>query len=210
MKTYSKIDTLFVRDEKFNVTDTLRNPVIGTINKWIVTEKIDGTNIRITITAEDEVKIGGRTDSAQIPADLCQYLYTTFTKEKMASLRLGEEKDEITLYGEGYGAGIQKGGGDYRADKGFILFDVQVNDKYWLTDEAVTEKAVKLGIQRVPILGEMSLQEIIELVKVGFNSKISIKERKAEGIVARPIMPLYDQQGNRLIIKLKTIDYQHK
>ena len=30
------------------------------------------------------------------------------------------------LYGEGYGAKIQKGGGNYRADQDFVLFDVRV------------------------------------------------------------------------------------
>lgn len=207
MKEYGKIDTLFTRDEQFRVTDQLRNPVIGEIRHWVVTEKIDGTNIRVCLTADDEVKIGGRTDKAQIPADLAEYLYRTFTPEKMKALRLGDDPDEICLYGEGYGAGIQKGGGDYRKDKGFILFDVRVNDRWWLSDEAVTDIAAKLDIPRVPILGVWDLDAIIEYVRNGFTSTTAEMPRAAEGIVARPLMPLYDHRGNRLIIKIKTHDF---
>ncbi len=74
---YHKIETLFDRDGKFVVT-RLRNPVYGQFKKWHVTEKIDGTNIRVTLTEEGKVVLGGRTDAAQIPADLIQYLYETF------------------------------------------------------------------------------------------------------------------------------------
>lgn len=209
MITYHKIETLFDRDEKFNITGKLRNPVIGTISQWIVTEKIDGTNIRVTLTKDDQVLFGGRTDNAQIPADLIKYLIDTFTVDKMKNLRTTDELVEITLFGEGYGAGIQKGGGDYRSDKGFILFDVLINDKYWLVDDAVTEIANKLNILRVPILGIMTLNQIKSLVEKGFDSRVSINKRLAEGIVARPITPLFDHRRNRLVIKLKTKDFVH-
>ena len=207
MKEYGKIDTLFSRDEKFRVTNQLRNPVIAEIRRWVVTEKVDGTNIRVCLTADDEVRIGGRTDKAQIPADLAEYLYREFTPEKMKALRLSDDSDEICLYGEGYGAGIQKGGGDYRKDKGFILFDVRVNDKWWLSDDAVTDIAAKLDIPRVPILGTWDLDTIVSNVRAGMPSLVAESERMSEGIVARPLMPLYDHRGNRLIIKLKTHDF---
>jgi hypothetical protein len=82
---YHKIDTLFERDGKSVVTEQLRNPVYGALRKWHVTEKINGTNIRVTLTEEGKVVLGGRTDATQIPADLIQYLYETFAAEKMRS-----------------------------------------------------------------------------------------------------------------------------
>ena len=208
MRTYGKIDTLFERDESFRVMpDRLRRPVLATINKWVVTEKIDGTNIRVDIRPHDgidKVTFGGRSDNAQISADLIQHLTETFTVDKMAGLRK-EPNVPITLFGEGYGAGIQKGGA-YRPDKSFILFDVLIADEYWMPDDVVTEFAGRLGIERVPILGEMPLDEIIPLVRGGIKSHFGTA--MAEGIVARPLEPLFDRRHERLILKLKTKDFR--
>lgn len=207
MKEYHKIETLFERVDDFRVTDQLRNPVIGDISRWVVTEKVDGMNIRICLTAEDEVRIGGRTDNAQLPVDLMDHIRATFTADAMKALRLGDDPYQLTLYGEGYGAGIQKGG-DYRPDKAVILFDARVNDEWWLSDEAVTDIAAKLDVPRVPILGTWSLPEIVERVQAGIPSECADTPRQAEGIVARPVRPLYDHRKKRLILKLKTKDYQ--
>jgi len=208
MEPYHKIETLFLRDEDFNLTDQLRNPVYGTIDPWTVTEKIDGTNIRVALAEDDQVRFGGRTDNAQIHSDLYRHLQETFTQDNMRALRLDDEPVPIALYGEGYGAGIQNGG-DYREDKGFILFDVKVGE-WWLLDEAVTEIAEKLEIPRVPILGQWTLKEIVAQVRDGFKSPHAQAERVAEGIVARPIEPLFDRRGKRIVVKLKQDDFRIK
>ena len=214
---YPKIETLFVRDEKFNVTDKLRMPVVATINKWQVTEKIDGTNIRVMLSLDGELSFTGRTSRAQLPADLFTYLQKTFTVEKMKDVfwlpdkTTGEIKPaSVVLYAEGYGAGIQKGGGDYNREKRVRLFDVLVGGRWWLDWENTCDVAKKLEIKTVPYLGDMSLEEIIEFVKTGFDSIVAAEEgkiRPAEGIVGRTIEPLFDKQGRRLIIKLKTGDF---
>ena len=94
------------------------------------------------------------------------------------------------LYGEGYGAGIQKGGGDYSPEKRLILFDVLVTDidgrGWWLSDENVRDVGAKLGLEVVPLVGEMTLAEATDLVRVGFRSKAAVNERSAEGVVGRP------------------------
>lgn len=206
MKTYPKIETMYERGEDFGITDILKRPVLATIREWVVTEKIDGTNIRVHLTEDNIVRIGGRSDNAQLPADLVEHLVTTFTPEKMSALRIDDDRVTITLYGEGYGAGIQKGG-NYRKDKGFILFDVLIGGEWWLKDDAVTEIARKLCIPRVPILGHWSLEEIRGSVRVGIQSLAAEEVMMAEGIVARPLEPLFDARGHRLIIKLKTKDW---
>lgn len=212
MKEYSKIDTLFERDENFKVTDRLRRPVLADIRPWIVTEKVDGTNVRVSLTkGEDAIRIGGRTDNARLHADLLRYLYGTFAVEKMAALFTEDSAPgtRITIFGEGYGAGIQKGGA-YRPDKGFIAFDVliEVDDKAWWQDDAcVTDFAQRLGVPRVPILGEWDLDEIVERVRAGIPSVAADGRCQAEGIVARPRECLFDKRGNRLILKLKTKDF---
>lgn len=214
---YHKIETLFDRDDKFVVdTAKLRNPVYGAFKSWHVTEKIHGTNIRVTLMEDGKVVLGGRTDAAQIHADLIQYLYETFTPEKMqAAFWLPNEKGEIQkvkaiLYGEGYGAGIQSGG-CYRPDKAFRLFDVLVADKFWLDWVNVEDVAQKLGIKTVPYLGDFTLEEIIDMVKKGVPSRVSVEdsgqEHFAEGIVGRTVEPLFDRRGKRIILKLKTSDF---
>ena len=213
MIEYAKIETMFERDEQFSVTEVLKRPILSHINQWVVTEKIDGTNVRVDLRREtpdapDVVTFGGRSAAAQMPADLVAKLFMTFPVEKMAALRKDVEPVSITLFGEGYGPGIQKGGGDYRSDKGFILFDVLIADKWWLADEAVSEISSKLEIPRAPYLGLMTLAEIVSLVKGGFDSECATRPRKAEGIVARTVEPLFDARGKRLIIKLKTNDWK--
>ena len=212
MKTSPKIDTLFGRDDTVKMTAQLRRPVFADISKWIVTEKVDGTNIRVSMAhGADSISINGRSDNAQIHADLVKYLYATLPATKMATL-FNEDTvpgTRITLFGEGYGAGIQKGG-SYRSDKAFILFDVlieQGDDAWWQDESTVTDFAKRLGIDRVPILGEWSLGEIVERVKAGVPSLVADGRIFAEGVVGKTREPLFDRRGNRLILKLKTKDF---
>ncbi len=209
MSEYHKIETLFERDPATFVVDPLRlkASVLGTIREWDVTEKIDGTNIRVMLSASGEVSFGGRSGAAQIHADLVQYLIRTFQQDALkAALWLNpEEPVDAVLYGEGYGPGIQKGGGLYRADKAFILFDVLIAGQWWLSREAIDDIARKLGIETVPYLGRMTLDQIVETVRAPFASKLGTAI--AEGVVARPIEPLFDRRMKRIIIKLKTKDF---
>lgn len=203
---YHKIDTLFERQADFTVDPTkLKKTVLATISEWDVTEKIDGTNIRVMLGTDGSIKFSGRTDNAQLPADLLQKLFAMFPADKMReTFWINGEPTEAILYGEGYGAGIQKGG-CYRPDKSFILFDVLVSGKWWLDREAVSDVAAKLSCDVVPYLGRMTLSQIVELVKAPFQSKIGTGQ--AEGIVGRPLETLFDKRGERLIIKLKTRDF---
>lgn len=211
---YHKIETLFERDENFNVTDKLKMPVLETIKVFDVTEKIDGTNIRIMLDKEGNLNVGGRTDNAQIPTSLLKVLFPMFPIEKMKEVFWREGVPvSVVLYGEGYGAGIQKCGGNYRKDKSFRLFDVLIDGRWWLDWKNTEDVASKLGIKTAPILGRWSLEEIIEKVKIGIKSVTAQEDSgtdcMAEGIVGRTIEPLFDKRGRRVIIKLKTIDYKH-
>ncbi len=209
MTEYHKIDTLFERNPLTFVVnpDVLKASVLGTIREWDVTEKIDGTNIRVMLSAEGDVSFGGRSDKAQMPADLVQYLVRTFSPDalKAALWPNPEEPVSAVLYGEGYGPGIQKGGGLYRSDKAFILFDVLIGGQWWLDRGAVEDIARKLGIDAVPYLGRWQLSDIVQAVRLPFPSKIG--QAMAEGIVARPIETLFDKRMKRIIIKLKTKDF---
>jgi hypothetical protein len=131
-------------------------------------------------------------------------LQQTFTVERLRPVFSGTK---AVLYGEGYGAGIQKGGGEYSPTKKFILFDVLVDGKWWLSQENVEDVAAKLGIDVVPDFGLMTLEEATELVRVGFKSRLNGGLKDAEGLVGRPEEALFDKKGHRLIVKLKTKDF---
>jgi hypothetical protein len=206
---YHKIETLFERDMETHKVypDKLKNPVYGIFKSWQFTEKIDGTNMRIEWNGS-RMSLGGKTDNAQLPAELVQLLYNT-VDPKIFAERF--ETTPVTIFGEGYGPGIQKGGGAYSPTKQFIVFDVLVDNKWWLNWENTCDVAAAFGLKTVPFIGSMSLEEGVAMVRNGFNSVLARSqtgaEIPAEGLVGRPVETLFDKKGARIIIKLKTKDF---
>lgn len=196
-------------------------------NQWVWTEKIDGTNIRIMYytqhvpkfggidTWEPRLEFGGKTNNAQIPAKLVTHLQDTFFMDKMREVfgpagEGGKGLDtNVVLYGEGYGAGIQKGGGNYSQDQKFVLFDVKIG-RWWLKRDAVEDIASKLEIPVVPIVVSGNFRTAEEWVKPGFHSIFMDMEISliAEGLVGRPQIELLDRSGKRIITKIKHVDYR--
>lgn len=220
MAEYQKIQTLFKRDERnIIIPDQFTYPEFEVLKdlKWECTEKIDGTNIRIELASSENPEDGiimsfkGRTDKANIPEHLLTKLNWLFDREHlMEALNITDETQNcnITLYGEGYGAKIQKGGNYISNDVNFILFDVKVG-KWWLDREAIKDIANKLGINAVPLMGYMTIPEAIEYVKKGFKSTIAEnKDYDAEGLVLKAPCGLLKRDGERLITKIKTVDFR--
>ena len=220
MAEYQKIQTLFKRDERnIIIPDQFTYPEFEVLKdlKWECTEKIDGTNIRIELESSGNPEDGiimsfkGRTDKAIIPEHLLTKLNWLFDREHlMEALNITDETQNcnITLYGEGYGAKIQKGGNYISNDVNFILFDVKI-DKWWLDRESIKDIANKLGINAVPLMGYMTIPEAIEYVKKGFKSTIAEnKDYDAEGLVLKTPCGLLKRDGERLITKIKTVDFR--
>ena len=212
MKEYPKIETLLNRDEKFKVIpDDWRLPEFAYLqnNKWLFTEKIDGTNIRVKWELDSQgsptnmmITFGGKTDNAQIPAFLVTRLKEIFMYEK---LKNAFSDTEVCLYGEGYGARIQKGGGKYIPNGvDFILFDVKIGD-WWLKFEDVEGIAQKFGIKSVPIVGEGTLLNAIEMIQRSITSTFG--NFPAEGLVVRPTIDLFSRNGHRILGKIKAKDF---
>lgn len=209
MSQYHKIQTVFKRDPD-NKFKTL---LIGEYslpefeylkhNKWVFTEKVNGTNIRIMFDGgtDSPILFGGKSDNSQIPALLVAMLNEKFLP--LQSQFAVSFPDGVCLYGEGYGAKIEKEGGNYRQDQGFVLFDVKVGD-WWLQRESVEDIALNFEVDTVPIIGTGSLQDMVDFVKPGFVSRWG--NFNAEGIVARPVTELRTRSGDRIITKIKTRD----
>lgn len=173
------------------------------------------------------VRIAGKTDNAQIPKNLLKHMQEKYPDEKVfAALGLKEfipvdEWEEhkwnsyedipnmYTIYGEGYGEGIQSGGWYIKNGNEFIVFDVKVNNIYLKTD-ARDEIATKLGAPIVPFKGYFTLDEAIDYVRNGFRSEVAENPdaKMAEGLVLRTDIGLCDRMGERLIVKIKYEDFQ--
>lgn len=208
MEQYHKIETVYKRDEngtKKLIEGEFRNETVEFLkdNKWLFTEKIDGTNIRVYWDGH-KISFAGRTDKSEIPGHLLDKLNEMFdgVMEEMFEQMFGEK--EVILFGEGYGTKIQKVGGLYRPDVGFILFDVMVNGVY-LSRNSVEDVARSLNLKVVPIVLEGTIYDAVHFVKGRPSSTIGIAPM--EGVVGRPEVEMRDRIGERVIVKIKVCDF---
>lgn len=173
--------------------------------KWDVSEKLDGTNIRVEWDGQI-VRFGGRTEAAQLPAKLVEHLQDRFPAAKLAAY------PPCTLFGEGIGAGIQAVGGLYSLTQRFVLFDAffrSVSNPergYWLQPDNLADLAHTLEIPHVPFLDTMTIAEASRMVAAGFASRLG--DCPAEGLVLRAPLGMLNRHGQRIITKLKTADYR--
>lgn len=211
MFEYPKINTIWKRDERTHkvLVGEYSRPEFSAIRKWAVTEKIDGTNVRISFRPNElqAIHIAGRTDNAQLHPKLTEHLLSTFTSERLSRI---SPKQEAILFGEGFGAKIQNGG-RYRPAASFILFDVWI-DGWWLEFDKVIEISELLGIPHVPFLGVLNAEDAAFLVEMKRTSSIAEdKTLVAEGIVAtsHPMM-MFRNGGSPIRWKLKVRDIESK
>ena len=227
MNPYPKIASVYKRYEsgpnkgKF-VIGQWADPVFEYLKDltWVWKEKVDGTNIRVQYWANVEtstmfqvvprVEVKGKTDKAQRIEPLYSIAEKMFPPEWFQ-----EHFDpgvDVCLYGEGYGAGIQKGG-KYRPDQSFVLFDIKIGH-WWLQNDAMADIARAGNIDHIPALCQFSLMKAIEKVKWGiishwdsFTKAGSPKLYDMEGLVGQPLIPLNMRNGQRVITKIKTKDF---
>jgi len=207
MEQYHKIQTVYRRDPVTKYATLLEGqfakPEFEYLKNttWVFSEKVDGTNIRVQWDGE-QVTFAGKTDRADTPKFLLEKLAALFYPDIFRA----NELPPLCLYGEGYGAKIQKGGGNYIPDGvNFILFDVNVAGM-WLERDNVEDIAAKLMIKIVPIIGEGTLLEGVAMVKSGYESKL--RNTPPEGLVMRPKVELFTRRGERIIAKIKAKDFR--
>ena len=207
---YHKIETPFERDvdgTKKLIEGKYRSKFVEMLKdcQWVFTEKIDGTNIRVCWDGHS-FSFKGRTDKSQLPASLVlrlEQLFLNDEMEEMVEQMFGDK--EVMFIGEGYGAGIQAVGKDYKDDgQDFILFDVRVNGMYLYHDNVV-EIATALGLKMVPVVLTGTIDDAVTFVK---NNPSSLRGTCVmEGVVGRLRYNMYDNRGNRMIVKIKCHDF---
>lgn len=215
---YKSIETVFVRNP---VTHTLelgniREDAFEAIGSWVVTEKIDGMNIRaifrLATSPSGEsylhLEVRGRTDKALLPPGVKEAVERAFPESGREVIKLAWAKElgkgqTVTFYGEAFGDGIQ--GNPLRlAGKRFRVFDILIGTSKWLNDVDIRSLAEPIGFTAVPLIGLINRipKDEGELIGLAGTSKVATEYVRPEGIVARPILPLFDTWGNRVVWKL--------
>lgn len=212
---YPKIQSIYKRDDTTHrfIEGVFSTPELEYLrdNVWVWTEKVDGTNIRVLwnpcqeedTNTDTTLEFRGRTDKAQMYPKVLAKLEELFP---VVIFETNYPEAPMCLYGEGIGAGIQKGGGKYIPKSvGFVLFDVLI-DGWWLKRDSVENIASKFTLDVVPIVGEGTLLEAVDIIKKHeLNSHWG--NFLMEGLVLKPKVELKTRAGERIITKVKHKDY---
>lgn len=156
-------------------------PVVNDKNQIVGAKYIDG--------------FGYTTDDIQ-PNDAGKYIVTF-------------EEVPIYIYGEFFGKKIQAGGNYDKDNNRFSIFDI-CQQGWYVPIDMLNDYAAKLGLDVAPYLGQMTIKEAEDMVIEGFKThvpNVSNPDYLEEGIVARPVVPIKDPRGKRIIVKIKTCDY---
>lgn len=206
MQEYPKIQTLFTRNSenpKLINVGQWATPEFNLLKniQWELTEKVDGTNIRIIIT-DNMVEYRGRTDEANLNKELVSKL------DSLILPKINQYREQfphgVTLYGEGFGKNIQKVGKLYSEDFDFILFDAKVGD-FWLRRYTLEDISKSFELKIVPILLVVDdLKDAVEYVKK--KPKSTLGDLYMEGVILKPAVDLFDRFGKRIVSKLKYRD----
>jgi len=195
MSEYHKIETLYERDEHFKIGPdlVLRNRVYDTLKTWRWTEKVDGTNIRV-IWQGGKLSFGGKTDNASIPAELVKWLYENINPEKLAACFPTAATSSSTAKGTAPASSVAASTADQEAHRlRRVVIDTDIEHTrmggWWLSDENMRDVASKLGLDAVPYLGEMTLEDATDKVRAGFRSSLNgglAQPREWSAVRSRP------------------------
>jgi hypothetical protein len=207
MKEYQKIETLYRFDQATKrFTDEFYNKDVILLkdNKWIFTEKIDGTNFRIYWDGH-KLTYAGRTDDSTFNKEQIDFIESELVNEtREIVFEQKFQNKQVYVFGELYGSKIQNGG--LYTDNGgmaFRVFDIEI-DGIILTFENARELAAELGFAFVPYVFTGTIDEGILFVKVNEHSTFS--KAKFEGLVGKPVGDFRDRLGNRIVVKIKRRD----
>ena len=133
-----------------------------------------------------------------------------FTPTENGFYNVEVEEVPVYIYGEFFGKKIQNGGNYDKGKNRFSIFDI-CQQGWFVPIDMLNNYAEKLGLDVAPYIGQMTIEEAEKMVMKGYKTRIpnvSNPEYLAEGIVARPVIPIKDPRGKRIIVKIKTCDYR--
>lgn len=128
------------------------------------------------------------------------------------------EEVPVYIYGEYFGAGIQKGAGysiDGKTNR-FAVFDIE-QQGWWVPNdvrEDILDRIFHISgfkLEQAPYVGQDTIEGFERMVMDGFHTlvpDVSNPDIIEEGIVARPTLPIKSSRGRRIIVKIKYHDYE--
>ena len=207
---YPKIEALYKLDSNFKATQEYRSAYFKYLedNEWLGFEKVDGTNLRLYWDGYN-LTFHGRTDKTDWHPDTLTYLNSRFNKDFENKIEEIFKDKQVIIFGELVGPKIQ----NKHKDWDVYVFDIVVFDKndqpQWLdfltAVEGITEQ---LNLKTVPLLVKGGLEQLVSYVKENRKSTVC-EDFELEGLVARPAIRLSDNQGNRIITKIKYEDVKN-
>ena len=215
MTEYQKIDTLYKFDNATKTyTDEFYSPYVEYLrnNKWLSSEKVDGTNVSVQFDGH-RVEFHGRTERSVLPKEVLAILTEKFADSEVEFEQLFCGKQAI-LFMECYGGKIQ--GGVYGGKERLIGFDIMVDGQY-LDKRCIGEIFAKFGVDCVEFKEIENLDEAINEVKswtentqAGISKYCEKGTTVKEGLVCVPAVRIHDNQGKRVIVKIKVKDIKKK
>ncbi len=215
MTEYQKIDTLYKFDNATKTyTDEFYSPYVEYLrnNKWLSSEKVDGTNVSVQFDGH-RLEFHGRTERSDLPKEVLAVLTEKFADSEVEFEQLFCGKPAI-LFMECYGGKIQ--GGVYGGKERLIGFDIMVDGQY-LDKRCIGEIFAKFGVDCVEFKEIENLDEAINEVKswtentqAGISKYCEKGTTVKEGLVCVPAVRIHDNQGKRIIVKIKVKDIKKK
>ncbi len=197
-----------------------RRPEILAVKEVIATEKLHGTNFRVSfpagITSRDEVRFGARNE--ELTSESSFYggrPVAWFTSRPELLDRMRETFAsygfvDVTVFGEVFGAGVQKGIRYATHDEiMFRAFDIAIGESF-VSYDLFVELCEKIELPRVPEIwrGEPSLAAFDALLEkpstLGALNGVEDTRNVSEGVVIRSNPLLRDAFGQWLMIKHKS------
>lgn len=209
-KKYHKIPNLYRTEsqEIFNLEEV------------VVTEKIDGTNFSFgLVNGEPRMnsrnnQVWGVKKEALQPFHNVDFDGSGFVSAFMEEFGLNffdllREYDNLLIYGEFYGQGVQNRV-NYGPEKKFTFFDAyDLNKRAWLSYNEFVELTRLLGLPTVPKLyiGPPKLSVFERLLnqdsKLGIDNGVAQSPNLQEGIVIKGLNGETNKWGERIITKYK-------
>jgi Rnl2 family RNA ligase len=198
-----------------------KRPEILSVKQVVATEKIHGTNFRLFfpagMTGLDDIRFGGRNDEFDAGTDgfyggrpVRWFRDRRVLLERMFEVFTSYGFSDITVFGEAFGAGIQKGVRYVASDEVlFRAFDLMVGDNF-VTYDIFVKVCEEAGLPRVPEVwrGEPSVGAFDALLEQDSveakNNGVTAEGNLSEGVVIRSNPLLRDVFGQWLIIKHKS------
>lgn len=173
-------------------------------NLWAYKRKLNGENMRVLWNGEQAIW-NGKTNDFQTNDETTEYMNATFVEEIFEE-KFGREK-QVLFFGERMAPDSQ--GNELKLEKvEFVLFDVKIGDT-WLEPENLRAVAKYFNIRTCYdfMRAKDEKKNYIDTLENLINAVTRGDFKEWEGIVASPVIGLYNRKGERLICKIKNHDY---